>query len=334
MTFPSLSLSFRHIAVCLTTLLTVISLPALYVEAGSSSTSTLSSPAPELPRSKSRRWSSPNYYPPWNSSPLIQHDGFLKDQFQRIPGDWEEEVRLRTRQSLETKCRVRQVPGDGNCLFHSISLCLQHANNGTHWDFSRCTEQLYEHSQALRKQAVSCLRQPHKRLFLQGSESLKSSELVHAAAQQYGLTSEEYCNAMEQDSVWGGGPEIVALCNILRRPIHVYELTTQTAKDGRDTFVLRRMACFGSPRFDRREALHILSADSRFPDLEPGEQLESGNHFLSLFPLKRKRLRGGSFKDGDSIDDEDDEARAETTYKEGSADRKWSIWRWWGQLLR
>ncbi|CAN0239868.1 unnamed protein product, partial [Ectocarpus sp. 12 AP-2014] len=26
----------------------------------------------------------------------------------------------------------RQVPGDGNCLFHAISACLDHACNGTH----------------------------------------------------------------------------------------------------------------------------------------------------------------------------------------------------------
>ena len=51
-----------------------------------------------------------------------------------------------------------------------------------------------------------------------------------------------------------------------------------------DCFRLRRMACFGSPKFDRQPALHILSADSRFPDISPGQQLASGNHFLALIP--------------------------------------------------
>lgn len=92
----------------------------------------------------------------------------------------------------------------------------------------------------------------------------------------------------------GGGPEIVALCNVLRRPIHVYELHAHKKQ-----FKLRRMACFGSPKFDRREALHILSADSRFPDVSPGKQLDSGNHFLAVFPLPRSaqrkaRVRGGA----------------------------------------
>ena len=114
--------------------------------------------------------------------------------------------------------------------------------------------------------------------------------MVEAAASQYGISGTEYCQLMRQDSYWGGGPEIVALCNVLQRPIHVYELHVQN-----NQFILRRMACFGSPKFDRNQALHILSADSRFPDLAPGKQLTSGNHFLAMFPIsqKKQRLRGG-----------------------------------------
>ena len=106
----------------------------------------------------------------------------------------------------------------------------------------------------------------------------------------------------------------MALSNVLERPIHVYELATVAPDSptlhratgcGTAGFVLRRMACFGSPQFDEQQALHILSADSRFPGLLPGEQLEAGNHFLAVFPVNddeddddnerrgRKRLRGG-----------------------------------------
>ena len=46
------------------------------------------------------------------------------------------------------------------------------------------------------------------------------------------------------------------------------------------TIILK--ACFGSPKFDRKEPIHILSADSRFPDIRPGEQLSSGNHFMTI----------------------------------------------------
>lgn len=142
---------------------------------------------------------------------------------------------------------------------------------------------------------MDCLEQKRKLLFLQGHEYLKAKDLVEAAASQYGISGSEYCQLMRQDSYWGGGPEIVALCNVLQRPIHVYELFVKNKR-----FMLRRMACFGSPKFDCNQALHILSADSRFPDLAPGKQLTSGNHFLAMFPVekpKKQRIRGGDAVD-------------------------------------
>ena len=214
--------------------------------------------------------------------------------------------------------RVCQVPGDGNCLFHSLSLSLRHVQDkkkkkkksptapdtfNTHdWPV------LAQSSRSLRQQAVDFLRdKPRRLLYLQGNDCLRAHSLVEAAASQYGVTGDEYCVAMRQEGYWGGGPEIVALCNLLKRPIHVYELASvevqqkkkkknTTGKKQQEEFCLRRMACFGSPRYDRREALHILSADSRFPDVLPGRQLESGNHFLAIFPIEvsaKRKVRGG-----------------------------------------
>jgi hypothetical protein len=97
---------------------------------------------------------------------------------------------------------------------------------------------------------------------------------------------------MRQPCVWGGGPEIVALVNLFRRPIHVYELRSASRR-----FCLRRMACFGSPRFNSQKALHILSADSRFPNIKPGRQLPNGNHFLALFPCENS----SGFEGDDSL---------------------------------
>jgi hypothetical protein len=62
------------------------------------------------------------------------------------------------------------------------------------------------------------------------------------------------------------------------------------------------MACFGSPKYDHNTAIHILSADSRFPDVRPGHQLSAGNHFLALFPISRKK-----YKNNNDDDDDDDD---------------------------
>jgi len=42
-------------------------------------------------------------------------------------------------------------------------------------------------------------------LFLQGSEFLRTNELLDIACSQYGLTAEEYCDSMRKDGVWGDG---------------------------------------------------------------------------------------------------------------------------------
>jgi hypothetical protein len=144
---------------------------------------------------------------------------------------------------------------------------------------------------------------------------MATNQLLNDVSIQYGITPEEYCNLMEQDSYWGGGPEIVALCNVLERPIHVYELVPTNkyhhhiivdqknknsigeddVSDGgvvvlpdyrmNTDFYLRRMATFGSPKYDSKIPLHILSADSRFPDVSPNIIKANGNHFMAIFPV-------------------------------------------------
>jgi hypothetical protein len=260
-----------------------------------------------------------------------------------MSGDWEKEVKLRKKDRISTHnslAMIRQVPGDGNCLFHSISVAWAHATNGTHLEMRSpdTMEWLYQNSAKLRQLAVDCLEEQRKLLFLQGHEYLKATDLVEAAAAQYGISGSEYCDLMRQESYWGGGPEIVALCNVLQRPIHVYELHVPEEEDDEEvthgtdkrkkryrmgyrnspsspSFVLRRMACFGSPKFDRAPALHILSADSRFPDIKPGEQLESGNHFLAIFPEQIKHYKA-------HVDDE--EERKQRIRGGGDGRRRWT----------
>lgn len=277
-----------------------------------------------------------DYQPPWNPSPKIDPHGFLADLYPRSPGDWEHLANIRgkygprqrsyPRNLLTTPVEIRQVPGDGNCLFHSIAACLHQAANGTHlpMDSHERILELRCKSLELRNAAVDVLQnlsgKGRRKLFLQGDEYLEARELLAAAAAQFELEGEEYCELMRKESYWGGGPEIVALCNHLQRPIHIYEVVPTSsqknnkkidqtydeeddiannekfAKSTCNQFTLRRMACFGSPKYDRKEPLHILSADSRFPDVEPKRIRRVGNHFLALFPVTRSSNGGLSFR--------------------------------------
>ena len=344
----------------------------------------------------------------WNPSPNIDENGFLKHKYRRILGEWEIESNIggkygykskNSRDIETTTVIVRQVPGDGNCLFHSLSVGLNYVERKKHFymknsilsssmsldhqqkkKMKKSTKHqpsLHEKSTLLRQIAVDMLtplsssshendnnehnsnpkRKRHRQrpLFIQGNEYLHRDDLLHIAGSQYDLSGHEYCNIMRKNGVWGGGPEIVALCNYLKRPIHVYELVTvhpppkiitrkatTTAKPtgtsekrsirlqlfrdslltlyrgiwkmnnpidkacssklrisklcegSKPEFRLRRMACFGSPKFDDKEPIHILSADCRFPDLKPGQEAANGNHFLAIFPMKKGRLNSSS----------------------------------------
>jgi len=276
--------------------------------------------------------------------------------------------------------KIRQVPGDGNCLFHALSCAILHyANNKLlgNSDQARHPNHHQSHphlndptlkggalemralSKQLREMAVEELRlrvsqeeresskgvdggasdsnpssspvrqfyhrmlAPFRRgrgrfsespnLYLQQTVHLPPSTLLSSAASQYNLTVSKYLSDMATSNTWGGGPEIVALVNRLRRPIHVYELVstkkppylnavgrrTEAAapKEGGEAvaafydisnkFFLRRLAAFGSPLFDETgngPPLCILSADCRFPNIKHGEENDVGNHFLAIFP--------------------------------------------------
>ena len=69
----------------------------LFIDASSSSTSS------SIPRSTHRSQhtldgnsNNQNYkFPPWNPSPNIDENGFIRRQYQRIRGEWEKEVKLK-----------------------------------------------------------------------------------------------------------------------------------------------------------------------------------------------------------------------------------------------
>lgn len=174
-----------------------------------------------------------SHSPPWNPSPQIDPHGYLTNLYPRSPGTWEQSANIRGRYGPRSRSydaltnvpvRIRQVPGDGNCLFHSIAVVLSKVENGTDFamDSPRGIYELRRSSMNLRNRAVDCLQSsPRRRLFLQGEEYLEARELLLAAASQFDMEGGEYCDLMRKESYWGGGPEIVALCNCLQRPIHM-----------------------------------------------------------------------------------------------------------------
>lgn len=180
--------------------------------------------------------------------------------------------------------RIRQVPGNGSCLFLAIAagvLYNESLNNdvGQHPTMA----QVKTLSTKLRNQAVDAFVDGikyGKSLVMQQDEIIKTAQLVQLAASQYNLTVEQYLNNMRDAQVWGGGPEIVVLANTLKCNIVLLE-ENRTASD----INLKVSARFGpQPKVpEHKSTVYILSAHQDFPKNVRGDNVKD-NHFLAVFP--------------------------------------------------
>lgn len=179
---------------------------------------------------------------------------------------------------------IRQVPGDGSCLFHAIAaglICQQMVEKNdtvaaTSHDPTIFPDMRQLHppmskvlnlSSKLRQQAVDTLQyslDQQSLLHLHTNQTISASELIKSATQQYdGITKTEYLKDMRQYGVWGGGPEIVALANALGRQIillepwdddvsvagnHLSECALNSDGIDHSTFYLKVTARFGKRR--------------------------------------------------------------------------------------
>lgn len=198
--------------------------------------------------------------------------------------------------------RVRQVPGDGGCMFHALATCLDFVENKEHFvDFDKSIRQ---ESTRLREQAVKTLQSECSFvLHAETHSAIQSHELLNLTAEQYNTTTEAYCSNMLNPHTWGGGPELMALAHYLQRPIHVYELHAK--KFFPLKFYLKRSATFDHvtlpPSGDNTEEryqkltkspLEILFTDGRFPDMLPKNLRNiKADHFLALFSVPQKEQR-------------------------------------------
>lgn len=203
-----------------------------------------------------------------------------------------------TGRELSGRLIAQQVPGDGSCLFHAIATSLRKVaeQDGNSQSDARIADML-------RKKAVDILRVGSNLLGVSpGYPRMRAQQLVDAAATELGVDPRKYCEIMQRRGTWGGGPEIVALCNYLRLPIHVYGLKARR-RWNKNEFVLLPFA-----RFDARadaatasgdidggmiepdgdvdfNAINILNCDGRFPhSLRPGQERNPPDHFMALLP--------------------------------------------------
>lgn len=161
--------------------------------------------------------------------------------------------------------RIRQVPGDGSCLFHSIAAALilddQHSAS-------------IDDARILRSCAVDVLSEGNRHLRLSRDERITSARLVEMASKQYGISPSRYLKEMKEDCVWGGGPEIVAVANHLGREIVLLEEYEESTAE----IELHVLARFGGLARLGGPPIHVLSTNQKFPK----ERFKRKNHFVAV----------------------------------------------------
>ncbi len=198
---------------------------------------------------------------------------------------------------------MRSVPGEGDCMFLAVALAaLTSMGLGGNDTLLRAI------SRETRDVVATVLEAPSGHLVIEGKRLVAAQALLRSAAKGEGLSTEEYLSQLRKEGIhgglYGGGPELTVLANVLRRPISIYEIDSNGIEQAgeqrieQDIAFVRRMGVFGKDFFqDPLEALpesailshpwvkngayswhlHILVVDT-----SPGEK-----HACVLLPQKR-----------------------------------------------
>lgn len=154
---------------------------------------------------------------------------------------------------------MRNTPGDGDCVFHAalssvfISMGMINPDAVASTTSSMALE--------MRKIVANILATSEGNLYVNKQENgklrvVRCRDLLRSAANSEGLSTEDYLSKLRQPGkeggLYGGGPELTVLSNVLRRPISIYHLKPNPNSDAAtdSSMELKRMGVFGDGLFE------------------------------------------------------------------------------------
>ena len=127
------------------------------------------------------------------------------------------------------------------------------------------------------RQVVASILESEGNLYIEQSRFVPARQLLKSAARQEGITPEEYLTLLRKEGseggLYGGGPELAVLSNVLRRPISVYELEDDNSavEAVEDNVTCSRIVCkgiFGAPIF--QDPCRSIPDSAVLSNLQPG----------------------------------------------------------------
>lgn len=159
-----------------------------------------------------------------------------------------------TEEDKETQYFVmRNTPGDGDCVFHSVLssvyISMGMLNPDTAFSSNMSSE--------MRGVVANFLSSPEGTLYVSNKpvkRIVRCRDLLKSAAKNEGMSPEEYLIKLRQPGklggLYGGGPELTVLSNILRRPISIYHLKQQQSTTDDDECEIERIGIFGEGLYE------------------------------------------------------------------------------------
>mmetsp|Transcript_43873 Transcript_43873/g.99167 ORF Transcript_43873/g.99167 Transcript_43873/m.99167 type:complete len:243 (-) Transcript_43873:62-790(-) len=142
---------------------------------------------------------------------------------------------------------LRNVPGEGDCVFLAAALATS-ASMGMGGNAPLLRAVADE-----TRDVVAQVLSSQGNLYIADKRIVRAPDLLKSAAKQEGLTPEEYISRLrtkgKDGGLYGGGPELTVLSNVLRRPISIYHLDEE-GDDPTDTCRVKEVALFGNGIFE------------------------------------------------------------------------------------
>ncbi len=141
---------------------------------------------------------------------------------------------------------MRNVPGDGDCMFLAVALAAATSmgiggNDALLQAISRETRAVVAH-----------VLSNKGNLLIEPGRIVSASDLLKSAARKERVTPETYLELLKRPGnyLYGGGPELAVLSNVLRRPISVYEMDTTAPSVPEGICPIQCMGIFGEGMFE------------------------------------------------------------------------------------
>mmetsp|Transcript_27283 Transcript_27283/g.41998 ORF Transcript_27283/g.41998 Transcript_27283/m.41998 type:complete len:354 (+) Transcript_27283:155-1216(+) len=135
---------------------------------------------------------------------------------------------------------LRNVPGDGDCIFHAVlsSVFISMGFMNPDATFVKSDTLVSSMALEMRHVVAKFLSSPEGVLYVNNKpvkRIVRCRDLLSSAAKNEGLSPDEYLMRLRQPGkkggLYGGGPELTCLSNILRRPISIYHLKQQQSQE-------------------------------------------------------------------------------------------------------